>query len=394
MVGKPMLFRRKDVFIGHASEDDDIANVIIKALRRGGMHPFVDHSGIPIGQDWEHQLRASIRRAGLFVPLVSDAWLSSSWCQAEYRVARLLNKPCAPVVLVGRLTQEASFKQQVLRIDNEVRPADAKRLQQFKRLCSVDVARTMLALAVAGALAAGGLVLGLREVGCDSVMLPLPGMALIPGGTFIRGSADGAEDARPPRAIRVDEFYMDRREVSWGEFEDYLGATGNRHHPPDWVMSYIPSRDHPVVGVSWQAAQSYCAWKNKRLPREAEWERAARGAANQLYPWGDDPPPFSGASSPYPMAVDVASFDLSPQGVSNLMGNVREWVQDWYHADYYTKGPDENPVNLQPSEYRVVRGGSWLTDLPTAATRGANNPERPDQEVGFRCIFDPELQGK
>jgi formylglycine-generating enzyme required for sulfatase activity len=226
----------------------------------------------------------------------------------------------------------------------------------------------------------------------DKPSQDVQGMALIPGGTFVRGSWDAAEDARPPREIRVNNFYMDRHEVSWSEFNEYLNATGDRYQPPNWVKQYIPGKDYPVLGVSWQAAFSFCAWKHKRLPSEAEWERAARGAANHLYPWGDKLPALASEPPPYPAPIYETSFDRSPQGVVNLMSNVREWVQDWYHSDFYATSPDENPVNVEPSEYRVVRGGSWLTSSapPMASERGANNPERPDLEIGFRCVLDPK----
>jgi formylglycine-generating enzyme required for sulfatase activity len=155
--------------------------------------------------------------------------------------------------------------------------------------------------------------------------------------------------------------------------------------------------NHPATFVTWWGADEYCRAINRRLPTEAEWERAARGSANNVYPWGFEFDPNRAMSS-YPTATGTMPVNefpngASPYGVFNLSGNVSEWVWDWYQGDYYTQqlnSPQPNPNGPISGTERVHRGGSWDTKplFLRAVHRLSRAPGDPTSSIGFRCVAD------
>jgi len=237
-----------------------------------------------------------------------------------------------------------------------------------------------------------------------------PGMVFIPGGEFLRGRShklpdDGLKwwpvllmDDQPARRIRIDPFYLDTHEVTVGDYAEFVRA-GKRRPPYNWAKGLPPQGGEkmPVTGVSWDDASAYCAWRGKRLPTEAEWERAARGVAEGArYPWGDREPSktdarFNSVEGPVPVGQFAPNyFDLY-----DVAGNVWEWCADWYEKDFYTRSPPENPSGAATGMYRVLRGGSWADEpkyLTCAYRSWARSSER-GPNIGFRCAASFAARG-
>jgi len=231
---------------------------------------------------------------------------------------------------------------------------------------------------------------------------------LIPGATFWMGSDDSDTQAE------ADE--MPRHQVTLGDFRIYTHEVTNAMYAacvearacipvnalPGGPTSHYGDpafAEYPVSGVDWLMARDYCDWANGRLPTEAEWELASRGAESLLYPWGEEDPDcdrvnMSGCVVP-PDTVRVGSYKLgnSPYEVWDLSGNVWEWVHDWYDEDAYFFSSVIDPLGPGFSETKVVRGGGLYSEpvMMRSAARQPANPNRPYDDVGFRCVAMPEL---
>ena len=222
-------------------------------------------------------------------------------------------------------------------------------------------------------------------------------MVLIPAGPFTMGSADGLERESPVHLVDLDDFYLDKYEVTLGQFRACVEA-GACSEPPEVTKCLWHEGvgdDKPVNCMTWYDAQSYCQWAGLRLPSEAEWEKAARGTDGRVYPWGDEVDRGranyrNGFGGP----IDVGSFPtgVSPYGLYDMGGNVWEWVEDWYDPTYYATSPRDNPAGPDTGTGRVLRGGSWCfsADALRATVREPYNPEGTDTDIGFRCARDPD----
>ena len=232
-------------------------------------------------------------------------------------------------------------------------------------------------------------------------------MINIPAGTFIRGSApgEGRLDEQPKRKIYVNSFAIDKFEVSNGQYMAFLEET--LHKPPlnvygkNELTAENGINDLPVVQVTWHDAVDYCFWAGKRLPTEAEWEKAARGNDNRLYPWGGEPPTSERAQfdgewdgKNTMKMVDSLPEGQSSFGVFQLSGNVREWTQDWYDGEYYANSPEKNPKGPEKGILKVIRGGSWRSfDSDIRVTsRGKGGFALKTHGIGFRCARDIDSQ--
>ena len=219
------------------------------------------------------------------------------------------------------------------------------------------------------------------------------GMVYIPAGMFLMGSDSTGADEGPMQTIHCDAFYIDRNEVTNEDYKRFLDATG---HPPPrhWEREeYSPGEArYPVVGVSWYDAQTYARWNGKRLPTEAEWEKAARGDDGRLYPWGDE---FivnwlnvGGDTDGYEQTAPVGSFQegASPYGALDMAGNAWEWTSDWFQP--YKGNTKADPTYGE--QYRVIRGGSWINYDGNTRTcnRGKYYPSDTSLLLGFRCGKD------
>jgi len=217
-------------------------------------------------------------------------------------------------------------------------------------------------------------------------------MVAIPAGEFLMGSDH--EDERPPREVYVEAFEIDEFEVINEEFERFVTETGyeteaeKAGEPQTWHTYAQGKPQHPVVKVTWNDAVAYCEWAGKRLATEAEWEKAARGTEGYIYPWGNDwdPTKANTKEAGYRDTTIVGSFPegASPYGVMDVVGNVREWVSDWYKA--YPGSDYDSPYFGE--KYRVIRGGGWFeeTELARTTERFASSEEARNDDLGFRCV--------
>lgn len=216
-------------------------------------------------------------------------------------------------------------------------------------------------------------------------------MIFVPAGKFIMGEGGDAHE------VHLDAFYIDRYPVTNADYKKFVDATN--HAPPGhWQNGKIPQgiANHPVVNVSWDDATAYAQWAGKRLPTEAEWEKAASWddvkKQKRVYPWGNDFDASKCNSSESGIGGTTPVGKYSPQGdsfygVADLAGNVREWCADWYDDNYYKNSPKENPKGPASGQYRVLRGGSWGAQQygVRAADRGDYVPDDRTLDVGFRC---------
>ena len=273
------------------------------------------------------------------------------------------------------------------------------------RLPSVLVLRVGLGLLLACGLTACGEELskpGVPEPAAaggpiDGETLPkgapkdLDGMILVPAGPSVMGYDHGKKFERPRHGVVLDAFYIDVYEVTNFQYRRFVRASGHPA-PPHWVDGeYAWGRDlHPVTNVRWEDATAYAKWAQKRLPTEAEWERACRGPEGQLFPYGNE---FNLAltnngDAPACDTVLVDSFPegRSPVGCYNMAGNVWEWVSDWFSTKYYKEG-QVNPRGPSIGTMHVSKGGSWTTDVEAcrASFRCRSLEGARWGYCGFRC---------
>ncbi len=249
----------------------------------------------------------------------------------------------------------------------------------------------------------------------------------IPAGGFWMGSgtddAYAEPDEMPLRRVQLDGYWIDQTEVTNVKYAQCV-YDGDCTPPPAAFGPFSPHAyfgaagfdDYPVVNVTWRQAQQYCTWAGRRLPTEAEWEKAARGTDARRYPWEwigvADPEKLnfcdSGCAFPwnvpdvddgYAETAPVGSYPegASPYQVLDMAGNVWEWTADWYSASYFDDSPLSNPPGPESGTWRVVRGGSWLDGVHVRAlvhARSANrfyqSPETARSDLGFRCALSAD----
>ena len=227
-------------------------------------------------------------------------------------------------------------------------------------------------------------------------------MVLIPAGNFQMGSDDDEDNEKPVHTVYVDAFYMDKYEVTNAQYRRFVQATkyseptGYGYVDGEWRWSgFRPWSDsrfcadnQPVVCMSWADAQAYAEWAGKRLPTEAEWEKAARGGlVGMEYPWGNK---ITEENANYGFNIGsttlVGSYPPNGYGLCDMAGNVWEWCADWYDENYYANSVSLNPTGPDSGTARVLRGGCWLgfqADLRVALRR---IPSGTFYYIGFRCV--------
>jgi len=239
-----------------------------------------------------------------------------------------------------------------------------------------------------------------RKVTVNVELHPVGEMVLIPAGEFEMGDNfnEGRDEELPVHTVYLDAFLIDKYEVTVGQYKKFIQATGHRN--PDWwdvVSEFSPTDEHPIILVSWHEAVAYAEWVGKRLPTEAEWEKAARGGlVGKRYPRGDE---ISHNDANYDgtegrdiwdeSTSPVGSFAPNGYGLYDTAGNVIEWCSDWYDANYYANSPKNNPKGPNSGLERVVRGGAWFVDPVFLRCAFRHGIDPSDYFYGFRCAQDP-----
>lgn len=262
-------------------------------------------------------------------------------------------------------------------------------------------------------------------------------MVIIPAGEFLMGSPkeEGEADEHPQHKVYLDSYYMDKHEVTVEEYaacvrEGTCKEPGTQRDSEKCNFGQPGREKHPINCVDWESAKSYCEWAGKRLPTEAEWEKAARGTQARRYPWGDewdrnklnsaskwagkeigDPGTWNkyfyqdgkGKAFLAAQTAPIGSYqmDQSLYGVHDMGGNVSEWAADWYDEKYYEASPSRNPKGPElPQAYnkdwrRILRGGSWANFSVgcRAANRGRDEPNSRGNLLGFRCALSGDAKG-
>jgi formylglycine-generating enzyme required for sulfatase activity len=240
-------------------------------------------------------------------------------------------------------------------------------------------------------------------------------MVLISEGTFQMGSNEGEADERPVHTVYLASFYMDRYLVTNADYAGFLNVFGNQeeggkkwldHEGPlsSWLCKiqkkngrFLAKRgyeNHPVVKVSWYGARAYALWQGKRLPTEAEWEKAARGGLEgQRYVYGSTLDPRLANVGLSRATMPVGCYPSNGFGLYNMVASVWQWCSDWYDPEYYGHSPSRDPQGPESGSAKVLRGGSWFhKESWRVANRLADHPLSRDFcfVTGFRCAKDAD----
>jgi formylglycine-generating enzyme required for sulfatase activity len=394
------------IFLSYAKEDRVVADTVRLALQTDGHDVFFDREDLPHGGEFHTRIRRAIERSGLVVFLVSPKSLDpgsytltemsiaeKKWPTPDDRILPVLIEPVKLQDMPAYLTS-VTFLETPGSIPGEVagavdRIARARRRRRLRIIAPIALACVLAATAAAWYFANRGTPA--TRVGKDGAPA-----VLVPEGNFTMGD-DGNS---PMRQLFVDAFYMDRFETTTARYAKFLESTGSAKVPDFWdEIAGKDSEEMPVIGVSWNEANAYCRWAGKRLPTEAEWEKAARGTDRRAYPWGELPPSvdranyLNSAPGPYESAlspVGAHPTGKSPYGVDDLAGNASEWVADWF-SESFVSDDVYNPRGPSEGDKKVIRGGGrYDPAFRVAATaRQFASPDTRAEDIGFRCASDP-----
>ncbi|HTU67767.1 MAG TPA: SUMF1/EgtB/PvdO family nonheme iron enzyme [Steroidobacteraceae bacterium] len=393
------------IFLSYASEDRATADAVRLALENGGHDVFYDREDLPAGGEFHARIRQAIEQSELAVFLVSPKTLDAGsytlneiqiaeekWPRADGRVLPVLLEKVPtkdlPAYLASVTFLETPGNVPAAVCDAVHRIAGARRRRKLR--IALPVAALCVAAAIAGAWFFANRAPSTSRLGRDGARGDL-----VPGGSFTMGD----DESSPQRNRVVDSFYMDRYEVTTARYAAFLAASGSTVTPDFWdERTGEHVEDMPVIGVTWNEADAYCRWAGRRLPTEAEWEKAARGTDARPYPWGAESPStpranyesaaddiYGGALSP----VGSHPTGKSPYGIEDMAGNAAEWVADWW-TESFPIDDVFNPRGPAEGEKKVIRGGGPYDPPPriNTSSRQYASPDTRVEDTGFRCASD------
>ncbi|HMN43840.1 MAG TPA: SUMF1/EgtB/PvdO family nonheme iron enzyme [Povalibacter sp.] len=385
------------VFISYASQDRAQVEPVRYALEEQGHDVFFDRDDLPAGEGYTTRIRAAIERCDLFVFFIGpNAIDPGSYTLNELDVARRVwPKPSGrvlPVVLHPvPLTQLPAWLTSVTLLESagNTTAAVSEAVHTLAQLRARERRRRIALFAAALLVPAIALAWWFMQRPAITTRDGAP-LVRIEGGTFTFGD----DEQSPQRQIHLSPFFIDRFEITTARYAKFLEATGSVAPPDEWDMLDLSQQGElPVVGVSWRDADAYCRWAGRRLPTEAEWERAARFTDARLYPWGNDEPTPERAAhrrdAEYAYQGGVAAVGSHPagasrEGVQDLAGNVSEWVGDRY-SESVPIDDVRDPQGPAEGNGRVVRGTGWHQPVETATRRYRADEQTRADDLGFRC---------
>ncbi len=392
------------IFLSYASQDRAVADTINHALLEQGHDVFFDRDDLPPGEQYHSSIRRAIEKTDLFVFLVSEHAIdvgsytlneldmaTTRWPRPSGRLLPVLLRPIPLDQLPAVITAVS-----VLQTPGNIAAAAAQAVHEIARRRR-RAARGRIGAGVLSAALVATVVFWLarraRALPSDIVGRDGAASVLVPAGPFMMG--DGEQS--PTETRELGAFYIDKFEVTTGRYATYLAAHPGIRPPDDWEqLDLTTDSELPVVGVDWSDAHAYCMWVKRRLPTDAEWEKAARGTDGRRYPWGDAfptpalanfenvaPGGYTGGLAP----VGSHPAGQSPYGVHDMAGNTNEWVEDWFTD---REAPPVPPTSPAGQTERIVRGGGRMdgADRIRSTLRYRDVPTMRNEQIGFRCASD------
>lgn len=391
------------IFLSYASQDRAVVEPVCYALAEQGHDIFFDREDLPPGEGFDTRIRQAIERCDLFICFLTPNTVDAgSYTLNELAIAqRMWPHPSGRVlpVLLSAVPFDhipAYLKSvTVLEPVGNMTASVADSVYQMARLRQRQRTRRIATWAVAALIPVGALIYWAINRPPPAPVDEGAPVVLIPGGVFTMGD----DEFMPMREVHVSAFYMEQFEVTTERYAQFMEASGSLSPPDDWHRVNLEEQGQlPVVGVSWHDAAAYCEWAGRRLPTEAEWEKAARDGDGRMYPWGDAEP--SEELAAYARTADDAyNGGVMPVGsyaagqsadeVFDLAGNVSEWVNDWY-TESFDRGDVRDPDGPDEGSEKVIRGSGWHdpAERLQATRRYHASPDHRLDDMGFRCAMD------
>lgn len=390
------------IFLSYASEDRPHIEPIRFALAEQGHDVFYDREDLTPGEAFDSKIRAAIERCDLFICFLTPHTVDAgSYTLSELAVAERMwpRADCRvlPVILADVPRKDIPAYLRSVTCLTPIGNVTASVADAVHILAQAHNRRRMRKIAIWAAAILAPVALASYWLVQRAAVSSKDGAPLvrIEGGVFTMGD----DEFFPMREVYVSPFYIDAVEVTTERYAKFLAANGSLAPPDEWESVDLGKQGElPVVGVSWNDAEAYCQWAGKRLPTEAEWERAARDSDQRMYPWGNEEPGAGRAvyghraETAYGGGLErVGTLDAgrSREGVYDLEGNAAEWVSDWF-TESFPVADVRNPKGPPTGEKKVIRGSGWHepVDRIGGSRRYHASPDNRTDDVGFRCAMD------